>query len=181
LSIYASPKSGTASRQLFLAGAIVLASIMVGCDSQLFQTQPPAMPAAPVVPPQPPAPPLNPARMLDGNWMATYSGGPLRVKVGLDPMLRGRNYIATLIDGNKDIPAGQIVWKGVPNPSVVGLIDASQICAQEGFIHARWVEARIKVPTTGHFVEELVDPKDCKGFPVDFTRIGPPPVQAQAD
>ena len=78
------------------------------------------MPAPPPVPPQPPPPPMNVARLLNGNWMATYPGGPLRVVITLDPMLRGRNYVATLVDGNKTLPPGQVVWRGTVDQYVPG-------------------------------------------------------------
>ena len=80
------------------------------------------MPTPPPAPLQPPPPPLNVARLLNGNWMATYPGGPLRVVIGLDQMLRGRNYVATLVDGNKNIPPGQVVWKGRLDPNVPGIV-----------------------------------------------------------
>ena len=130
------------------------------------------MPVAPPVPPQPPPPPMNVARLLNGNWMATYPGGPLRVVIGLDPMLRGRNYVATLVDGNKTIPPGQVVWRGTLDPYVPGIVIANQICADNGFPLARWVQARIVVSDASHFREELVNPTDCHGFPVQFTRVG---------
>ena len=81
------------------------------------------MPTPPPAPIQPPPPPLNVARLLNGNWLATYPGGPLRVVIGLDQMLRGRNYVATLVDGNKNIPPGQVVWKGRLDPNVTGIVD----------------------------------------------------------
>ena len=109
------------------------------------------MPTAPPAPVQPPAPPLNVARLLNGNWMATYPGGPLRVVIGLDQMLRGRNYVATLVDGNKNIPPGQVVWKGTVDPNVPGIVIADQICAEHGFLQARWVKARILVRDASYF------------------------------
>src|ERR1700716_4096519 len=85
--------------------AFVLACLIAACNSQSFQeSNGPSMPTPPPAPAQPPAPPMNPARQIDGNWYATYRGVPLRVVIGLDPMLRGRNYVATLVDGTKDIP-----------------------------------------------------------------------------
>ncbi len=76
-------------------------------------------------------------------------------------MLRGRNYVATLVDGNKSIPPGQVVWKGNLDPNVPGIVLANQICAEHGFLQARWVQARIIVSDPSNFVEELVNPKDC--------------------
>jgi len=162
--------------------AILLACVISSCNSESFQqSSGPPMPAAPPVPVQAPAPPMNVARLLNGNWMATYPGGPLRVVIGLDQMLRGRNYVATLVDGNKNIPAGQVVWKGTLDQNVPGIVKAQQICAEHGFISARWVAARIVVSDASNFREELVNPTDCHGFPVKFTRVGPAPTEPVRD
>ena len=75
---------------------------------------------------------MNVARLLNGNWMATYPGGPLRVVIGLDPMLRGRNYVATMVDGNKTLPPGQVVWRGTLDQHVPGIVRAKQLCADHG-------------------------------------------------
>jgi hypothetical protein len=162
--------------------AIVLAFVASSCNSQSFQYAPPppnyVPPPAPV---QPPPPPMNVARLLNGNWMATYRGGPLRVVIGLDPMLRGRNYVATLVDGNKDIPPGQVVWKGTLDQYVPGIVQAQQICADRGFLLAHWVHARLIVSDASNFREELVDPKSCTGFPVKYTRVGPAPTSPVTD
>ena len=156
--------------------AILFACVAAACNSQSFQYEASeSMPVVPPTPEQPPPPPMNVARLLNGNWMATYPGGPLRVVIGVDQMLRGRNYIATLIDGNKSIPPGQVVWKGKLDPNVPGIVIADQICAEHGFLQARWAPARIIVSDPSNFREELVNPKDCHGFPVTFTRVGPPP------
>jgi len=161
--------------------AILFACVTSSCNSQSFQQSGPSMPVAPPAPAQPPPPPMNVARLLNGSWMATYPGGPLRVVVGLDQMLRGRNYIATLVDGNKNIPAGQVVWKGVLDQNVPGIVLADQICAEHGFLAARWVKARIIVSDASNFREELVNPNDCHGFPVTFTRVGPAPTAPVKD
>src|SRR5260370_11808889 len=93
--------------------AIVIACVTSSCNSQSFQqSSGPSMPVPPPAPVQPPPPPMNVARLLNGNWMATYPGGPLRVVIGLDQMLRGRNYVATLVDGNKTLPPAQADWRG---------------------------------------------------------------------
>jgi len=113
--------------------------------------------------------------------MATYPGGPLRVVIGLDQMLRGRNYVATLVDGNKNIPPGQVVWKGRLDPNVPGIVVADQICAEHGYMGARWVDARIIVSDASNFREFLVTPGDCPGFPVTFTRVGPAPTAPVKD
>jgi len=162
--------------------AMLFVCVAAACNSQSFQyAASESMPVVPPTPVQPPPPPMNVARLLNGNWMATYPGGPLRVVIGLDQMLRGRNYIATVIDGNKSIPPGQVVWKGNLDPNVPGIVLASQICAEHGFLGARWVEARIIVSDPSHFVEELVNPKECTGFPVKFTRVGPAPTTPVKD
>ncbi len=161
--------------------AFLIACVTSSCNSQSFQQSPLSMPGPPPVPPQAPAPPMNVARLLNGNWMATYPGGPLRVVIGLDQMLRGRNYVATLIDGNKSIPAGQVVWKGTLDQNAPGIVKADQICADHGFLQARWVQARIIVSDASNFREELVNPNDCHGFPVTFTRVGEAPTTPVKD
>ena len=162
--------------------AMLFACLAAACNSQSFQyAASESMPVVPPTPVQPPPPPLNVARLLNGNWMATYPGGPLRVVIGLDQMLRGRNYIATLVDGNKNIPPGQVVWKGRLDPNVPGIVIADQICAEHGFLQARWVQARIIVSDPSNFRVELVNPNDCHGFPVKFTRVGPPPTTPVKD
>ncbi|HUO05850.1 MAG TPA: hypothetical protein VMU16_11705 [Candidatus Binataceae bacterium] len=162
------------SRLKIALAALALPLALAACSSQSFQPGR-TLPAAPPAPPQPPPPPYNPARHLDGLWSATYPGGPLRVTVAVNPMLMGRNYVATLVDGNANIPAGQVVWRGTPDANVPGLIPVNQICADQGFLMARWISARISVQDSDHFTEDLVRPQDCHGFPVLFTRIGPPP------
>ena len=162
--------------------AILIACVTSSCNSQSFQqSEGPSMPVPPPAPVQPPPPPMNVARLLNGNWMATYPGGPLRVVIGLDQMLRGRNYVATLIHGNKSIPAGQVVWKGTLDQNAPGIVKADQICADHGFLQARWVQARIIVSDASNFREELVNPNDCHGFPVTFTRVGPAPTAPVKD
>lgn len=178
----ASPLAINTRRAALAALAILLSYVTSSCDSLSFQQAPePAMPTAPPAPVQAPAPPMNVARLLNGNWMATYPGGPLRVVIGLDQMLRGRNYVATLVDGNKNIPPGQVVWKGTVDPNVPGIIIADQICAEHGFLQARWVKARILVRDASNFREELVNPTDCHGFPVKFIRVGLAPTSPVTD
>jgi hypothetical protein len=174
--LIASPATSGPRRAALVALAIVLAGVISACNSQSFQyAASEAVPVVPRAPVQPPPPPMNVARLLNGNWMATYPGGPLRVVIGLDPMQRGRNYIATLVDGNKSIPPGQIVWKGTLDQGAPGLVQADQICADHGFLQARWVKARILVSDASNFSEVLVTPNECAGFPVKFTRVGPAP------
>jgi len=176
------PKNRRHSRTLTAACAILLACVISSCSSESFQQSPgPSMPVLPPAPIQPPPPPMNVARLLNGNWMATYPGGPLRVVIGLNAMLRGRNYVATLMDGNKSIPAGQVVWKGTLDPNVPGIVKADQICAEHGFIQAQWVRARIIVSDASNFTVNLVNPADCHGFPVTFTRVGPAPTAPVKD
>ena len=180
--ITASPSPATARRAALAALTILLACATSSCNSQSFQqSSGPSMPTLPPAPVQPPPPPMNVARLLNGNWMATYPGGPLRVVIGLDPMLRGRNYVATLVDGNKSIPPGNVVWKGTLDHHVPGIVIADQICAEHGFLQARWVKVRILVSDASNFREELVNPNDCGGFPVKFTRVGPAPTSPITD
>ena len=149
--------------------ALLLACLIAACNSQSFkESNGPSILPPPPAPVQPPAPPMNPARQLDGNWYATYPGGPLRVVIGLDPMLRGRNYVATLVDGTKKIPAGQVMWRGTVDQYVPNLVRAEQACLSSGPV--RTVKARVIVNDPEHLTEELVDPKSCAGFPVKYTR-----------
>ncbi len=153
--------------------ALALACVVAACNSQSFQqSNGPSMPTPPPAPVQAPPPPINPADRLDGNWFATYPGGPLRVVIGLDPLQRGRNYVATLVDGNKDVPAGQVMWRGILDPNVSGLVLADQVCAKRGDSAERTIKARLLVADVDHMKEELVNPKDCAGFPVHYTRAG---------
>ena len=115
---------------------------------------------------------MNVARLLNGNWMATYPGGPLRVVIGVDQMLRGRNYVATLVDGNKNIPPGQIVWKGTLDQNVPGIVKARQICADHGFQGARWVQARIIVSDASNFREESRHPGRLHWIPGEVHASG---------
>ena len=162
--------------------AIVLACVTSSCNSQSFQyaaseSTPVEMPYAPQAPP----PPMNVARLLNGNWMATYPGGPLRVVIALDPMLRGRNYVATLVDGNKTLPPGQVVWRGTLDQYVPGIVQAKQLCADNGLPLSRQVSVRIVVSDASNFREELVHPNDCHGYPVTYTRVGPAPTAPVKD
>src|SRR5271163_776253 len=136
---------------------LLLAWVVSSCSSPSFQqSSGPAMPTPPPAPIQPPPPPLNVARLLNGNWMATYPGGPLRVVIGLDQMLRGRNYVATLIDGNKTLPAGEVVWRVTVDQYVPGIVRGKQLCADNGLPLSRQVPVRIVVSDASHFREELV-------------------------
>jgi len=150
--------------------ALLLACLITACNSQSFQqSNGPSIMPPPPAPAQPPAPPINPARQIDDNWYATYPGGPLRVVIGLDPMLRGRNYVATLVDGTKDVPAGQVMWRGTVDQYVPNLVRADQACVSGGR-SVRTVKARVIVNDPDHLTEELVDAKSCGGFPVKYTR-----------
>lgn len=180
--ITASPSPASARRAALGALAIVLACVTSSCNSQSFQQSAgPSMPTPPPAPVQPPPPPMNVARLLNGNWMATYPGGPFRVVIGLDQMLRGRNYVATMVDGNANIPAGEAVWRGTLDTNVPGVVLADQVCAEHGFRLARLVKVRIVVSDASNFREELVNPHDCGGFPVKFTRVGPAPTAPVKD
>jgi hypothetical protein len=149
--------------------AVLFACLIAACNSQSFkESNGPSIMPPPPAPVQPPAPPINPARQIDGNWYATYPGGPLRVVIGLDPMLRGRNYVATLVDGARNIPAGQVLWRGTVDQYVPNLVRAEHQCLSGGTI--RTVKARIVVNDPDHLTEELVDPKSCPGFPMKYIR-----------
>jgi hypothetical protein len=87
-------------------------------------------------------------------------------------MKMGRNYVATLIDGNKDVPAGQVMWRGTVDQNVPKVVVADQVCAKRGLTSERTVKARLVVRDLDHMTEELVDPKSCAGFPVKYTRAG---------
>lgn len=161
------------SRRAITALAIVLACFVAGCNSQSFQqSNGPSMPAMPPTPVQPPAPPINPARQINGDWYATYPGGPSRVVIGLDPMLMGRNYVATLVDGSKDFAPGQVMWRGTVDQNVPNLVVAKQVCSASGLGSVRTVKARIVVTDLDHLSEELADPRACSGYPVKYTRAG---------
>ena len=161
--------------------ALSFACVTSSCNSQSFQQSGPSMPVEMPYAPQPPPPPMNVARLLNGNWMATYPGGPLRVVIGLDQMLRGRNYVATLVDGNKTLPPGQVMWRGTLDQYAPGIVQAKQLCADNGLPLSRQVPVRIVVSDASNFREELVNPKDCHGFPVTFTRVGEPPTAPVKD
>ena len=175
------PRDRSRSRTaVTLRPLLLLACLLAACNSQSFQeSNGPSMPVAPPAPVQPPPPPVNPADRLNGNWFAIYPGGPLRVVIGLDPMMMGRNYVATLVDGNKDIPAGQVMWRGTVSPSVPNLVLARQICAGRGLTAARTIDARIIVRDIDHLKEELVNPKECAGFPLKYVRAGAPDAPGQ--
>ncbi|HUO05849.1 MAG TPA: hypothetical protein VMU16_11700 [Candidatus Binataceae bacterium] len=128
---------------------------------------------------QAPSEASNPVGRLEGIWAATYPGGPLRVVIDVDLKLGGRHYVATLIDGNASLPAGQVVWRGAPDPKVSGLIPADQICSDHGITQARWVKAKITAQDSNNLIEELVNPADCGGFPVRFWRMSPPQPRPQ--
>jgi hypothetical protein len=172
----------TCRRTLRAAIALFLAVLVSACSSQSFQqSSGPSMPTPPPAPVQPPPPPMNIARLLNGTWTATDSEGSTQVSIGLDPMLRGRNYVAKMVNGNKYIPAGQVTWRGTLDQQVPGVVHAKQVCARHGYTSARTVEARIVVTDPSNFTEELVNPKDCAGFPVKYTRIGPAPTAPVRD
>jgi hypothetical protein len=174
--------SDTCRRAPRAALALFLALLVSACSSQSFQPSSGlSMPTPPPAPVQPPPPPMNIARLLDGTWTATDSEGSTQVSIGLDPMLRGRNYVAKMVGGNKYIPAGQVTWRGTLDQQVPGIVHAQQVCARQGYTSARTVEARIIVTDPSNFTEELVNPKDCAGFPVKYTRIGPAPTAPVRD
>ena len=111
--------------------AILLAWLTASCNSQLFQqSSGPSMPVPPPAPVQPPPPPMNVSAAAQRKaGVATYPGGPLRVihrprPDATRPQLRRHS-----VDGNKNIPPGNVVWKGTLDQNVPGIVQADQICA----------------------------------------------------
>src|SRR5258708_3862961 len=93
------------------------------------------------------------------------SGGPYAARPDKD-----QNQPPTLVDGNKAMPPGQVMWRGTVDQNVPNLVVAQQACASSGLGSVRTVKARIVVTDLDHLTEELVTPKACSGFPVKYTR-----------
>ncbi|HYR79133.1 MAG TPA: hypothetical protein VEO55_03955, partial [Candidatus Dormibacteraeota bacterium] len=76
-----------------------------------------------------------------------------------------------LVDGTRNVPAGQVMWRGTVDQYVPNLVRAEQACLSSGGPGSvRTVKARVVVNDPEHLTEELVDPKSCGGFPVKYTR-----------
>jgi len=101
---------------------------------------------------------------LTGVWLASYPGGPLKVKINQS----GDDVIATLLEGNAFVPAGKETFSGKFHPE---LFEAQQICAYPGFQNPYLVNVTIKIIDNDHFIESLAPDAHCGGFPVNWERI----------
>jgi hypothetical protein len=106
----------------------------------------------------------SPKTDLTGVWLASYPGGPLKVKINQS----AENVVATLIDGNAFVPAGKETFYGKFHPD---LFEAQQVCASPGFQNPYLVKVMIKIIDNNHFVESLATGSSCGGFPVDWVRM----------
>jgi len=101
---------------------------------------------------------------LTGVWLASYPGGPLKVKINHS----GEDVIATLLEGNAYVPAGKVTFSGKFNPK---LFEAQQICAYPGFQNPFQVKVAIKIIDNDHFTESIAPGGNCGGFPVNWERV----------
>ncbi len=147
--------------------AVALALIAWSCAPQ---KPPPPPPPKPTPAPTPSGPP-NYAHGLVGTWYASYPGGPLKVNITLDHWMRGVNYVATLIDGNQDMPPGTVAWRGKPDRNVLNLVIGQQLCAEAGHVRVTSADVTMQVTDADHFTENLVRRGACKGYPVNWVRI----------
>ncbi len=147
--------------------ALLLACVVWACAQQ----QPPPRPPSPPPPAPVPAGPPNYAKGLVGTWYASYPEGPLKATIVLDNRLRGINYVATLVDGNKDMPPGTVAWRGKPDPNVLNLVVGEQLCAEAGHVRVTSVNIMIQVPDADRFTESLSRGGSCRGFPVKWVRV----------
>ena len=163
------------ARWVALAAALMLA----GCSYQEFMAAQNAPLVMPTLPPEPPqVVPLN--NQLEGDWSASYPGGPLHVNIADDPMLTGHNYIARLVDGGYGtLHAGAVTFTGTPDHSIPNLVSGDQKCSLPGRMGLLHAPMAITVQDVDHFTEKLVRPGACPGFPIQFSRItnpwAPPP------
>ncbi len=163
-------------------GMVAVLAIMVlvaGCENAPWN-QPPK-PQAPIIVPVAPTPPPNPNKTLLGTWQASYPGRALRVVVSNDELIRGTNYIATLVDHTTDIPAGSVVYRGKPDRNVPNLVVGRQACADSGYTNVRWIDATITVVDVNTLQEQLLHPGECKGYPRKWTRVVNGPVANAPD
>ena len=130
----------------------------------------------PLPPPPPPqfhVLPLN--DQLEGQWSATYPGGPLQVNIQDDPQLGDHNYVARLVDGSYGtIHPGAITFTGAPDGSIPSLVGGDQKCSLPGRMGLLHAPMSITVQDADHFTENLVRKDTCPGFPIKFTRIAHP-------
>jgi hypothetical protein len=156
------------------AGGMAVMSAMVlalaGCTTGPWAPSPPRPPEVIYVPVAPTAPPA-PNKTLLGRWSAIYPGRPLQVVITNDQLIRGTNYIMTLADHTRDIPAGAVVFKGKPDRSVNTLVIGQQACADSGYTNVRWVDATITVVDENTLKEQLVHPNECRGYPTKWLRV----------
>ncbi len=146
---------------------LAVAFALTGCA----QTAPTPLPAP--RPPQVNVIPVN--EQLEGDWSATYPGGPLHVSIRPDPQLGDHNYVARLVDGSYGtIHPGAITFTGAPNFSVPNLVAGIQKCSVPGRIGLLRAPMSITIQDANHFTENLVRKDACPGFPIKFTRIAKP-------
>ena len=110
-------------------------------------------------------PPSSPRYDLTGEWLASYSGGLVRVNIEQS----GTYLSAKLIRGwDAYIPKGQVAFWGTYDSNV---FSAHQICSYAGFKNPFWVTATITVGDMGHFIEEDTGGQ-CGGggFPLKWER-----------
>jgi hypothetical protein len=167
------------ARNCGLAGALAIALLAAACANAPWN-QPPK-PQAPIIVPVAPTPPPNPNKTLLGTWQASYPGHPLRVVVSNDQLILGTNYLATLADQTRDIPAGSIVFKGKPDRNVPNLVVGKQACADAGYTNVRWIDATITVVDLNTLQEQLVHPSECRGYPRKWIRVVNGPVPTSSD
>jgi hypothetical protein len=153
-----------------LAGPIALALSLMAYSCAPQQPPPPPSPPPPRPAPTPSGPP-NYAHRLAGTWYASYPGDPLKVNITLDHWMRGVNYVATLVDGNPDMPAGTVGWRGKPDRNVINLVLGVQLCAEPGHVRVTSENVTIHVTDADHFTENLLRRGACKGFPVNWVRV----------
>jgi hypothetical protein len=150
-----------------VAACAALALVAYSCAPQ----QPPPPPPPPPRPAPTPSGPPNYAHALVGTWYASYPGGPLKVNITLDHWMRGVNYVATLVDGNQDMPPGTVAWRGKPDTNVLNLVVGEQLCAEAGHVRVTSQNVTMQVADTDHFTENLVRRGSCQGYPVNWVRV----------
>jgi len=101
---------------------------------------------------------------LSGTWLASYPGGPLKVKI----VHTGDDITATLLDGNAFVPAGKEAFSG---KFKLPVFEGQQLCAYPGFQRPFHVKVMIKVIDNDHFTEDVAPGSNCGGFPVDWVRM----------
>lgn len=162
--------------------AIALAILLglAGCTTGPWAPPPPKPPEVIYVPVAP-TPPPAPNRTLLGTWAARYPGRQLQVVVSNDQLIRGTNYIVTLVDHTPNIPAGSVVFRGKPDRNVATLVIGKQACADYGYTNVRWIEATLTVVDPNTVTEQLLHPGECKGYPTKWTRVATAQTAPPAD